>query len=203
MTEKKDESRFQEAVDALSVNLMYRNSAFQKLTDPRRDIDEECGYPPTQQLSGGKYRSYYDREPIARRVVELYPQECWALEPKILENEDESDSKTPFEEAWDKVSELLRGQSWFKGNTGNPIWEHLQRTDVLAGIGHYGILLLGLDDGKSLNEPIDGFEDLPDSPFGRQVLDQGQTVPDSPLSPPETRDTTTERKLNDYRGHGS
>ena len=34
----------------------------------------------------------------------------------------------------------------------------LHRVDVLSGIGRFGVLLLGLDDGKKLNEPIEGVD---------------------------------------------
>jgi hypothetical protein len=123
--------------------------------DPRRSINDECGYPET--ISVADYRLMYDREPIAARVVEVLPDETWKVSPDVYETED-ADEKTAFEQAWDDVANQLRGTSWYRGEAGNPVWEHLHRVDVLSGIGHFGILLLGLDDGaeKALKEPVDG-----------------------------------------------
>jgi hypothetical protein len=69
--------------------------------------------------------------------------------------DDDAEVSTPFEEAWAALCKSLRGErSWFADNDGNPIWEHLRRADILSGIGHYGIVLLGVDDGKELDQPI-------------------------------------------------
>ena len=125
-----------EVKESLAVNLMFRNSAFQRMTDPRRDIDAECGYIDTQNLSAGKFRDYYLRDPIARRVVDIYPEECWSLEPEVYAGEDK-DAKNPFNESWKELNKSLRGKSWFNDDKeGSPIWEHLQRVDRLSGIGH-------------------------------------------------------------------
>jgi hypothetical protein len=41
-------------------------------------------------------------------------------------------------------------------NRTQAILHHLQRIDVLSGIGHYGVILLGLDDGKEYHQPANG-----------------------------------------------
>ena len=43
-------------------------------SDPRRDIDDECGYPKTSQISLDDYRGMYYRNPIAKKVVDLLPR---------------------------------------------------------------------------------------------------------------------------------
>jgi hypothetical protein len=35
------------------------------------------------------------------------------------------------------------------------VWDYLCDADIKCGIGHYGVILLGLDDGAPLNEPAE------------------------------------------------
>jgi hypothetical protein len=134
------ETRFN--VNDSSISLMRKN-ILTKLLDPRRDIDIECGYP--SDISAQQFRYLYDREGIAERVVSIYPSECWAVDPKIKENE-ESD-ETEFETTFDQLQRSLN------------LWSYLSRIDVMSGIGRYGVLLLGLDDGKNLSEPVEGISE--------------------------------------------
>src|SRR5690606_42007529 len=60
------------------------------------------------------------------------------------------DKTTPFEMAWDQLGRSLKNNSWHQDEEGNIIWEALARADTLSGIGHYGVILLGIDDGKEL-----------------------------------------------------
>lgn len=137
-----------------NMNLAQRRLGKETL-DSRRDINEECGYP--KPITVEDYRLMYDREPIAARVVEVLPDECWKVSPDVYEEED-ADERTAFDRAWGDVANHLRGTSWYRGEAGNVIWEHLHRVDVLSGIGHFGVLLLGLDDGKALKEAVDGID---------------------------------------------
>ena len=126
--------------------------------DPRRDVDQECGYLLTEELTPDAYKSMYDRESIATRVVQLLPRACWQEQPSLFEDDD-TEISTPFEVAWSTLSQHLRGTSWHKDDdSGNPVWEYLQRADMLSGIGHFGLILLGVDDGEQLSDPIEGFE---------------------------------------------
>jgi hypothetical protein len=113
-----------------------------KLFDPRRDINEECGYPTT--FSDEQYRAMYDRE-LGARVVNIFPEETWKLMPKIYEDAD-PDTETAFEAALEE----------FEGRMH--LLTRLQRADELSGVGQYGVILWGLDDGKTLTEGVEGFE---------------------------------------------
>ena len=136
-------------------NVMTSRSQFiNQFLDPRRNIDKECGYPETGAITPWLYRKLYDRESIATRVVQVMPQESWQHTPEVYEDED-SETETPFERAWDELAKSLRGDSHYKEEEGSPIWEHLKRADMLSGIGHFGCLLMGFNDGKQLWEPID------------------------------------------------
>jgi hypothetical protein len=130
----------------------------QLMGDARRDLNQECGY--ADDLTDVKlFHDLYDREPIAARVVEVLAKECWQVSPLVYELED-SDEATAFEKAWDELGKSLRGEkSHYKDEEGSPVWEYLQRADILSGIGAYGVILLGLDDGLSLEMPVKGVEE--------------------------------------------
>jgi len=156
-----------------TINSAMRSRMTQYWSDNRKDIDDECGY--TKDLSGmpaSFYRDMYDRFGIATRVVELYPSETWGVTPTVYESEDEEE-QTPFELAWKHLSVSLNFDSWIVDEESSPIWDNLSRWDNLSGIGRYGVLLLGIDDGKDLSEPISGFED--DSDVGLYTLNVAET----------------------------
>ncbi len=141
MTEnQKDRQTFR---DVILNESMSRTALFKKLIDPRRDINAECGYP--NNLTIEDYKLMYDREGIATRVVSLFPQESWSEDPLVIE--DEEAEPTEFETAW---TELERERQLFS---------YMMRIDELSGIGRFGILLLGFDDGGDLNEPVDGINE--------------------------------------------
>lgn len=137
--------------------LLSRAELFRRLLDPRRDIDAECGYKAVADITAEDYRLMYDSEALATRVVEIMPKECWKATPMIYEEEDPEDI-TAFEISWDELGKSLQGESWCNQEEGSPVWEYLKRVDILSGIGHYGVILLGLDDnhGGDLSKPVDG-----------------------------------------------
>lgn len=129
---------------ALSEMLIQRTSASLSVLDPpNRDLNNDCGYPvvPTIEM----YQQLYDRVGTATRVVEVYPDETWSVYPELYEKE--SPRQTTFERAWNDLLE--------KHN----LWYFLDRIDRLSGIGRYGVILLGLDDGKDMSEPVDGIDE--------------------------------------------
>ncbi len=117
-----------------------RVNALRQLFDPRRDIDIECGYP--KAITEQEYRVMYDRE-LGRRVVNIYPEETWKQFPIIYENPDPA-INTPFEADLDDLDHRMH------------LLHYLQRVDELSGVGHYGVILWGLDDGATLDTPVEG-----------------------------------------------
>ncbi|MFA5056517.1 MAG: anti-CBASS Acb1 family protein [Opitutaceae bacterium] len=145
-------NQFREIVDNASSS---RSQLLQKLIDPRRDYDQECGYPDTANITPQQYRDWYDRDPVAAQVVAIMPHESWKVLPEVYEDED-VDTETPFEQTFDAVCNSLRGKSWYQAEgEQNPLWDYLCRLDELSGIGSYGILLMGIDDGKPLDQPAE------------------------------------------------
>ena len=128
------------------ANLSIFRTSLTKLmgrTDSKIDLNKECGYP--DKLTAELFKNYYDREGIARRVVDLYPDECWNESPTIVETPDEG--KTDFEQALHDYSKKYN------------LWETLHRLDRVSGIGEYGILIMGWADGKKLDEPLAGINE--------------------------------------------
>lgn len=109
---------------------------------PGRDLDYECGYPDSPDVP--TFRRLYDREGYAKRVVDVWPDECWAVRPELYETEESRVTK--FERAWAKLNKRVN------------VWHYLHRADRLSGIGGFGVLLLGLDDGKPLDRPVAGID---------------------------------------------
>lgn len=123
--------------------LTSRTAWLQKMLDPRRDIDKECGHPET--VSVEDYRKAFKRGDIAKRVVCLFPDETWSEDPQVYETEDETE--TPFETAWNELQKQI------------PIYTFLHRADILSGIGRYGVVIIGIDDGLPLDQPVAGINE--------------------------------------------
>lgn len=116
----------------------------------QRDIDKHCGFVDTTALTAEVYKNLYDRFPIATRVVDIYPKECWKVDPSVYEVEDEQ-IETPFEKSWNDLSKQLLSadgvsRSYFNSAHSNPIWKVLALADELSGIGYYGVIYLGFND---------------------------------------------------------
>ena len=107
-----------------------------------RDIDEACGYP--QDIGIEEYSYLYRRFGPAKRIVTAYPDESWRLQPIITEDEDPKVT-TPFEAAWEALTK----------DDNLKLFKYLWILDRRCGIGQYGILVLGFNDGKDLKEPIE------------------------------------------------
>lgn len=150
-----DNKRLERYLDLLANEATSRSALFRRISstiDPRRNIDTECGYPDTGKLTAKVYQDLYDREAVAARVVQMLPRETWKVQPEVYESEDKEEL-TEFEQA---LKDLLRGDdNYYQDQRGCALWEYLERADVLSGIGHFGVILLGIDDGLELREPAE------------------------------------------------
>lgn len=132
------------ALEIIENSLITRESFLNKLLDPRRNLYEECGYP--ENLTIENYKRFYDRNGVGYRVCNVYPEACWSVEPAIYEVEDE-DNETEFEKAFNSLIKKV------------DLFHYWARADELSGIGYYGVIFLGLDDGKEFKEPVDGIDE--------------------------------------------
>lgn len=94
----------------------------------RRNMYRILGYQ--RQLQVQDYRARYERNAIAARVVEAMPKATWRGGAEIVEDEN-PDVETAFELAFDALNKRLR------------VWSVFQRADILSGLGHYSVILLG------------------------------------------------------------
>ena len=101
-----------------------------------RDYYETLGYKLNPTIED--YYTRYKRQDIAARIVEAYPNETWRLHPRIYEDDTEAD--TPFEAAWTELDRRLR------------IFHYFRRADILACLGHFSLIFLGLNDVSTVEQ---------------------------------------------------
>ena len=106
-----------------------------------KDLNTSCGYPTS--INPENYAAMYAREGLAARVVDVWPEECWS-EPPVVYEDEQPNKETEFEKAWGTLDKE------------HNVISLMSRVDMLSGIGRFGILLIGVDDGKALSEPIEG-----------------------------------------------
>lgn len=104
----------------------------------KRDVYAVCGFK--EKLTIADYRARYRRNGLAATVVETYPLATWRGGAELIEDEN-PDRTTKFERAWDELEQRLN------------IWATLARLDVLAGLGRYAVLVVGLP-GDLAQEPV-------------------------------------------------
>lgn len=104
-----------------------------------RNLYKACGYPET--LDFYDYMARYERQEVAKRIINAPVFATWRIPPDIEEDSD-PETSTEFEKKWEKLVEKTR------------LWHYIRRSDILAGIGKYSVLLLGFDDGLELNKPV-------------------------------------------------
>lgn len=100
-----------------------------------RDLYQTMGYP--RHLIASDYVDSYLRQDIAAAIVDAYPDGTWREPPKITGNDTLADE-------WRELDNSLH------------LWRGLHRLDRLAGLGHYSVLLLGLDGGQPMGQPVKG-----------------------------------------------
>jgi hypothetical protein len=94
----------------------------------KRDLYDALGYQ--RLLRPWDFRMRYKRNAVAARIVEALPKSTWRGGGEIIED-DKPEVDTEFEKAWDKL------------NKKYGMWSMFQRTDILAGLGRYAIMVFG------------------------------------------------------------
>lgn len=100
--------------------------------DGNRDLWEVFGY--SKLITPQELYTKYRRQGIAKTIVEFPADALWSRPPKVTDG-------GQFDSAW---KALL---------TMHDVWDILRRADYTTGFGRYGIILLGLDDGKDMETP--------------------------------------------------
>lgn len=132
----------QSALAANSVDQGMRQRIAQAISggydwsDTLHNIYLDYGYPFT--LDFFKYWNMYRRFGVARRVVELYPDQTWSDDPIVVGNDG------AFNRDLKKLNETLG------------LWRRLKGLDTRQRVGRYAGLFMRVRDGKKPNEAIDG-----------------------------------------------
>lgn len=101
-----------------------------------RDIYQALGYKTT--ITYDDYLARYVRQDIAKAVIDRPVKATWQGPLELLESTDPEE--TEFEKQWRQLNRKLGLKTRFS------------RLDRLAGIGHYGVLLLGLNDVRDITD---------------------------------------------------
>lgn len=139
---------------------------------PRRNLPAILGYKP--ELEYADYKQCYERRDLAHRLIRAYPEATWSQPPTVQED-DQDDVETPFEQAWDSLVMRLG------------VYAKLVRTDVLANLGQYSVLLIGLRGQPDLAAPARPVRSPDDvlflAPYSEEFaeIEAFETNPASPL----------------------
>jgi len=133
-------------IHAMEEVLLSRTSLASKMGKSfgtKRDLYVSCGYPKENEINFQHYEARFQRQDIARRIITAPARAVWRKPPDICDDNDPKNDSTAFEEAWQAIVKK------------NRIYNYIRRTDTLAGIGRYAVLLLGFNDGAAdLKIPI-------------------------------------------------
>jgi hypothetical protein len=122
------------------------DSWFNSQGNPKRNIYDALGYIKTPTIQ--QYMDRYTRGDIAKRVINAPVDASWRLEPSVTEHKPEGKADggptdmTAFEKEWLALTNKIN------------IYHYLRRGDRISGIGQFGIVVLGFNDGLELKEPV-------------------------------------------------
>lgn len=97
-----------------------------------RDLYQTFGW--RRVVLHGDFLGKFLRQDITQRIIKAPVNALWSDPPTITGDEG-------FQSAWQDLLAQI------------PVFHELQRADILAGLGKYAILVIGLDDGRKLDQP--------------------------------------------------
>lgn len=121
-----------------------------KTHNDTRDLYKVFGY--TDEIKLEHYLSRYERQDIAKRIVDSYPKACWSFVPRITDDLDTQDESS-FEE---EINTLFKDRRL-------KILQKIRRLDIITGLGRYGVLYIGVADGLAPSEEVgsvNGMDDI-------------------------------------------
>lgn len=123
----------------------------------RSQLWDAIGYPREQELTFDTFWTRYKRTGPGHGIIEKFPNDTWQDFPEISDESD-TEGDTEFEKAVDEL--FGQPESYHSRKSLRKTPKHWLRTaDKLATLGEYSVILLGVGDDKSPEEPIQGFED--------------------------------------------
>lgn len=110
-----------------------------------RDYFDTLGYPARAELDVDHFRAQFERGGIAETIITAVSGQTWSAPPDVFDDgsRDDPDERSDFEEDVVALFEEKKALNY------------LDRADTLQRIGRYGILLIGFDDGRDLDQEVD------------------------------------------------
>ncbi len=106
-----------------------------------RDYYAVLGYPESLTLQD--LYAKFERDGLAGRIVEFPADETWRDTPTVKDGRDKDAKETTrFARAWAAFAEARK------------VYHYCRRVDTLAGIGRYGVLLIGVAGSATLETPV-------------------------------------------------
>lgn len=147
--------QYQEMMQLVNSVLADRSrlaSALGKQFEGERDIYKAAGYK--KEVKFEDYDAKYRRQDIAGRIVDAPADATWQAPPEIEDVDESGDSladSSEFMAAW----KALNSVSFDDLSDKNSIWHFCHRADQMAGVGCFGVLLVGIGDGQEdLSQPL-------------------------------------------------
>lgn len=120
------------------ANIFRNSSAVGQQYGGRRDLETVFGYlrsPSASTLWD------YSKRGLGARIVEIWPNDTWMTRPTIQEVP-EPGAITPFEQDVEAVIQRT------------DMWGWMQELDIMAQIGEYGVMLVGVEGVQDFTVPI-------------------------------------------------
>lgn len=121
-------------------------------------IWQAVNYPEEKQLTFEAYWLRYQRQALAKAIIDKPANATWQELPEIIASEPQTDDGsggedeiTTFEQ---RVTELLSGEPLRR----TPL-HRFNVVDRLASLGEYAVLVFGFRDGRNLSEPVGGVQE--------------------------------------------
>lgn len=122
------------AINTLPEGIRRLGGILGTMFQGRRNLYDVFGY--TKNPTFLEAMAKYTRQDIAGRVIDAPATALWTNPPQITSNISE----------WDQIWQDIIIQL--------ALFEKIERLDKLAGIGKYSVLLIGYNDGQSLDKPV-------------------------------------------------
>lgn len=117
--------------DLLGRARMMFAAGFQ--ADGKRDMYSTFGWK--KLTCHQDYINKYLRQDIVKRIIHAPVDALWSDPPKVT-------GDAAFQKAWDDMV------------AQSTVFSQLNRADILCGLGRYAVLLIGISDGRSLDQPV-------------------------------------------------
>ena len=99
----------------------------------RRSIYEVYGWKKDPQYED--FLDKYYHQDIAKRIIDAPVLALWSDPPNLVADDQ-------FKTAWEGLLKTI------------PVFANITRLDILSGIGTFAVMVIGFDDGRSLDQPV-------------------------------------------------